>query len=287
MSTSAPPRVAFQGERGAFSEEAIHQCFGDGGAVPVPCREFAALGHAVIDGEAEYGMLPVENSIAGGVAPAYDILGSKRLVVVGEVVQPIRLCLLVVPGAARDGITRVLSHPVALAQCQKFLAGLAGADAIAVHDTAGAARLVAERRDPATAAVAPRAAAGIYGLDIMAENIQDRADNQTRFFVVARPGTPSPFAAAADAPRRTALLLDTAHRPGALVDALQPLADAGLNMLRIESRPAREPWHYTFFLELDTDAAAPRAVEAIAAMRARAHDVHVLGSFTRVQRPDS
>jgi prephenate dehydratase len=276
------PRVAFQGERGAFSEEMIRRCFGDGGAVPVPCRDFAALAAAVTDGGAEYGMLPVENSIAGGVAPAYDVLASKQLRVVAEAVQPIRLFVLGVPGASRDGVRRVLSHPVALAQCQTFLATLPEAEAIAVHDTAGAARLVAERQDPATVAVAPRMTAEIYHLEVLAEDVQDRQDNQTRFFVVARNGTPAPFPAPADAPQRSALLLATAHRPGALVDALTPLAEAGLNLLRIESRPAAEPWHYTFFLELDGDAAAPRASDAIAAARARARELHVLGTFSRV-----
>jgi prephenate dehydratase len=283
--SGAAPRVAFQGEHGAFSEEAVQTCFGADGAMPVPCYDFAELGSAVLDGRAEYGMLPVENSIAGGVAPAYDMLAATELIVVGEVVQPIRLCLLGVPGAATAGVRRVLSHPVALAQCQTFLRTLGEAETLAVHDTAGAARIVAERAAPETVAVACRAAARRYGLEIMAEDIQDRADNQTRFFVVARPGAPAPAMARWSGGHRTALLLATAHRPGALVAVLTPLARAGVNLTRIESRPAAEPWQYHFFLELDADAGDRDVAAAIEEAAAEARELRMLGSFRRLDQP--
>jgi prephenate dehydratase len=190
------------------------------------------------------------------------------------------------PGAAVAEVQRVMSHPVALAQCQQYLRTLDGAQIIAVHDTAGAARMVADGDDAHTAAVAPRAAAARYGLAVLAEDIQDRADNQTRFYVVARPGTPALPRAATDT-LRTALILETAHRAGALVDALTPFAAHGINLTRIESRPADEPWHYRFFLELDVDAAATNAVAALADVRARSHRVHVLGSFPRLAARDA
>jgi prephenate dehydratase len=273
-------RVAFQGERGAFSEEAIRACFG-GGAMPVPCRDFPALAEAVTSGAAQYGLLPVENSIAGGVAAAHDVLATMPLEIVGEVVQPIRLCLLGVRGATREGVRRVLSHPVALAQCQAFLGSLPAAEAIAVHDTAGAARMVAQRGERESAAVAGRIAAEIYGLDVLAEDVQDRADNQTRFFMLARPGTAPPATTRPAGIRRTALLLSTAHRPGALVDALLPFSEAGINLSRIESRPAAEPWHYNFFLEIDADATDPDTARAIERAAARARELRTLGSFVR------
>jgi prephenate dehydratase len=245
----------------------------------LPCRAFADIAAAVGDGRAELGMLPVENSIAGGVAAAYDVLATAELRVVGEMLQPIRLCLLGVPGASLARLRRVMSHPVALGQCQQYLSGLPAVDAIAVHDTAGAARMAAERRDPETAAVAAGVAAARYGLIVLAENIQDRPDNQTRFYVIARADTH--HAAAGEGPARTVLRVVTAHRPGALVDVLLPFAEAGINLTRLESRPATEPWHYCFFLELDADATEPAAAAAIARATARARELHTLGSFRR------
>ena len=274
-------RIAFQGEHGAFSEEAALAVFGSD-ITPLPSPDFAGVARAVIDGVASFGMLPVENSIAGGVAPAYDVLASAAVTVVGEIISPIRLCLMAPRGAVIDGVRRVLSHPVALAQCQLFLQRMHSADAIAVHDTAGAARIVAQHGDPGEAAVAPRGAAERYGLELLAEDIQDRNDNQTRFFVVAPRGAAAlPSRSNADV-HRTALLLETAHRSGALVDALIPFAEHAINLSRIESRPADQPWHYRFFLELDADAASPAAVAAIADVTRRAHRVHVLGTFRRL-----
>lgn len=275
-------RIAFQGEPGAFSEEAIRASFGERSLDTLPQHDFAGIARAVLAGDATLGLLPVENSIAGGVAAAYDVLAGADVVVVAEVIHPIRICLLGVPGATIDGLRRVLSHPIALAQCQRFLAGLRSVDVIAVHDTAGAARLVAERRDPTSAAAAGRGAAERYGLVILAEDIQDRTDNQTRFFVIARADAPLPRLPAGVGPRRTALLLETEHRPGALVAALVPLAEAGINLSRIESRPADRPWHYRFFLECDADADSPASAEAIADVAAQARSLRVLGSFTRL-----
>ncbi|HSJ26176.1 MAG TPA: prephenate dehydratase [Longimicrobiales bacterium] len=274
------PRVAFQGEAGAFSEAAARRVFG-GDVITVPCPTFAGIAEQVLAGDAGYGMLPVENSIAGGVGGGYDVLSTGRLAVVGEVVEPIGLCVLGVPGAGLAEVRRVLSHPVALAQCQRFLDGLVEADALAVHDTAGAARLVAERGDRATVAVAGRFAAELYGLAVLAEDVQDRPDNQTRFFVVAAPGTPPPPASAFGSPR-TALLFSTAHRPGALSDVLAPLAAAGINLSRIESRPADAPWHYNFFLELDADLADPVVATAVEQASRAARSLTVLGSFRRM-----
>jgi prephenate dehydratase len=274
-------RIAFQGEHGAFSEEAALVAFG-GDITALPQPDFAAVARAVVSGAAAFGMLPVENSIAGGVAPAYDVLASASVSVVGEIISPIRLCLMAPPGASIEHVRRVLSHPVALAQCQIYLQQMRGADAIAVHDTAGAARIVAQHGDPAEAAVAPRGAAQRYALELLAEDIQDRDDNQTRFFVIAPRGTAAlPSRSNADV-HRTALLLETAHRAGALVDALTPFAQHGINLSRIESRPADQPWHYRFFLELDADAASAETVAAIADVTQRAHLVHVLGTFRRL-----
>lgn len=151
-------RAAFQGELGAFSEEAMCRFFGELGeeVTPVPCREFVDVGRAVMEGEAEYGVLPIENTLAGSVIPTYNVLASHDLATVGEVVIPVHHCVLGIPGARVEELARVLSHPVALAQCTRFLQSLAGAEAVAVYDTAGAAREVADRGSRALGAIAGR-----------------------------------------------------------------------------------------------------------------------------------
>lgn len=278
-------RVAFQGEHGAFSEEAVHQFFS--GAEAVPRRSFGEVAHSVAAGEVDFGMLPIENSLAGSVVGSYDVLAAGALRVIGEVVTPIHHCVLGVPGATLDGLTHVLSHPVALAQCQIFLQARRRLEAVAFYDTAGAAQEVARAGRATHAAIAGRPAAERYGLAILAADVEDRHDNQTRFLAVAPaayepPGPPAPGAA-----MKTSVLLETGNEPGALVRVLLPFAERGINLSKLESRPAEEPWTYRFFMELETDATAPTAVEALAEVRARAARVRVLGSYTRASAPDA
>ncbi|MBW3554592.1 MAG: ACT domain-containing protein [Gemmatimonadetes bacterium] len=269
-------RVAFQGELGAFSEEAVRALYGEA-VEPVPFREFRDAAEAVAAGRVDAAVLPVENSIAGSVGPAYDVLLSLPLRVIGEVVRPIRHCLLGVPGAAREGVRRAVSHPVALAQCTEFLYARPDIEAVAVYDTAGAAREVAAAGDPAVAAIASRLAGERYGLDVLAADIQDRDDNQTRFYaVVAEAAGAEPEPVGAE--RKTALVLETRNRPGALVTVLQCFAEHGINLTKLESRPGPEPWSYRFILELvSADAAAEAA--AVQEAGGAAVSLRVLGRF--------
>jgi prephenate dehydratase len=177
------PLVAYQGEQGAFGEEAILAYFGEA-AIPVPVPAFAGVAELLLSGAVHFGVLPVENSLVGPVAAARRVLANEELSVVGAIVRPIRLCLLGLPGATLDGVRRVFSHPVALGQCRQFQALLPGAEAVAWYDTAGAARHVASSGDAQLAAVASRRAASSYGLEILAEGIEDRPDNRTWFVVV-------------------------------------------------------------------------------------------------------
>lgn len=252
--------LAYQGEPGAFSEEAALTWTGNSGRA-VAKGSFREVAEAVVSGEVELGVLPVENTLAGVVAPAYDVLGALPLRVVGEVVRPIRMCLLAFPGSRLEEIRRVESHPVALAQCGRFLAGHPGIEAVAVHDTAGAARRVAEARDPSTAAIASAWAGQRYGLDVLAAGIQDRPDNRTRFFIVAPEGRDSreggegsggPDGGNPEGPWKTALLVETPNRPGALVAVLAPFADRQINLTHLECRPGEDPWSYRFFLDVTT-----------------------------------
>jgi len=277
-------RVAFQGELGAFSEEAVRTWFGPE-VEPLPCREFRQVGEAVRSGRAEAGLLPVENTLAGTVQPSYDVLAEPEFVVVGEVILPIRHFLLGIPGSTLASIRRVISHPVALAQCGDFLQRHPEFEAVAVYDTAGAAREVAESGDPSVAAVAAERAAGRYGLEVLAADLQDRSDNQTRFLVIRRESSPPlpPEHGSEGTPGsegwKTALLVETENRPGALVELLLPMSGAGINLTKLESRPGATPWSYRFFLEF---AGAPGGAEALAALeevRSRSRSLRVLGTF--------
>jgi prephenate dehydratase len=274
-------KVAFQGELGAFSEEAVHQLFP--GSEPVPRRTFAEVGEAVAGGEVDLGLLPIENSLAGSVVGSYDVLATGALSVVGEVVTPIHHCVMGIPGASLDGLTQILSHPVALAQCQLFLQSRRGVEAIAFYDTAGAAQEVARTGDSTQAAIAASRAAARYGLEILASEVEDRHDNQTRFLAVAPVGSRPP--ADTGAARKTAVLLETQNAPGALVRVLLPFANRGINLSKLESRPADVPFTYRFFMELETDADAPAAREALAEAAEGASRVRVLGSFPRWTPP--
>ncbi|HET9983795.1 MAG TPA: prephenate dehydratase domain-containing protein [Longimicrobiales bacterium] len=272
------PRVAFQGEAGAFSEEAVAACFGEA-AEAVPCREFRDVGAAVVSGAVDFGLLPIENTLAGGVTGAYDVLVHGGLEVVREVTRPIRHCLLGAPGSSIEGVRRVISHPVALAQVARFVAERPWLQAVAVYDTAGAARDVAAAADPTLAAVASRQAGRRYGLEVLAADIQDRADNQTRFLGVARAGAPRPADDVVADRWKTMLVAETPNRPGALLELLLPFAERGVNLTKIESRPGEAPWTYRFFLELDGRAGTPAVDEALEAVRGGARTLRVLGSF--------
>lgn len=274
-------RVAFQGELGAYSEEAVRRFFG-AAADPVARRDFRAVGESVLGGEVDFGLLPIENSLAGSVVASYDVLGAMELVAVGEVISPIHHQVLGLPGARLDGIRRILSHPVALAQCNAFFAAHPGVEAVSHYDTAGAAKTVAEGGDPSVGAIAGAAAAERYGLDILARDVEDRADNQTRFLVVTRAGEERPVArAGSTSGLKTTLLAETANAPGALVRLLLPFAERGVNLSKLESRPAEQPWTYRFFLELDGGADEPAPREAIAEARRHTTSLRVVGSYPR------
>lgn len=269
------PRVAFQGEQGAYSDEAIALHWG-GVASAVPARECADVVAAVERGEVDFGLLPIENTLAGSVVASYDALaGAPDATVVAEVVLPIHHCVLALPGASVGALTAVESHPIALAQCRRFLADHRHVEARPAYDTAGAARAVAERGDPRVAAIAGRAAARRFGLRILLADVEDRPDNQTRFLVIARrPASLPPHAAA-----RTVILADIDNVPGALLRLLAPIAAAGLNLSKLESRPAGTPWSYRFFLEVEHESADPRLDDAVAALREESKHVRVLGTY--------
>src|SRR6266498_164537 len=273
-------RIAFQGEPGAYSEEALFLLEPD--AESQPHREFRDVAQAVLERRADLGLLPIENSLVGSIATNFDLIADSGLAIVSEVVSAVHHCLLGVPGAAGDSLRRVLSHPVALAQCERFLRGLAGVEVVAFYDTAGAAAEVARRGDRSLGAIAGALAARRYGLAILAERVEDEPHNQTRFLLVAREPTPPP----AGVPAKTTLRLKLPHRPGTLARALAPFAEAGLNLTKLESRPDRTtPWEYLFYLDVEARASDPTMRAALDALAAQGAVVTLLGDYPRFPPP--
>ncbi len=264
--------VAYQGEPGAFSEGAVLKVFPD--AAPMPCDTVRLVFSRVTSGEAAFGVVPLENSQAGSVNQTYDLLLHTSLVsIVGEVVVPVDHALLGVPGARLEDIRRVYSHPQALAQSEEFLASLR-VEIVPVHDTAGAARMVAEARRPEDAAIASVEAGAQRGLTVLAERIQTYPDNFTKFAVI---GTADPGLGPAD---KTSLVFAVADRPGSLVGALQAFADRGINLTKLESRPRRgAPFEYVFYVDLETAADRDEVDRALVEVRTHTSMLRVLGSY--------
>lgn len=242
--------IAFQGEPGAFSDDAARALRRDADTRGYDTFDDAAA--ALERGEVDLALLPVENSISGAVPRVYDLLwGNPHLRIVDEIVHPIVQNLIGTPDATLAGLREVRSHPVALEQCRAFLGARPGLRSIIVADTAGAVREIVARGDRRVGAIGSRLAAKRYGGRILAAAIQDVAGSFTRFFLLQRDGTPSP------APTRACIAMRLAHRPGTLRDALAAFADLGLNLRTLVSRPSlEEPFTYRFYceiVELDAD----------------------------------
>jgi prephenate dehydratase len=276
-------RVAYQGEPGAYGEEAILRHFGRlGRAVErLGCPTFAATFQAFRDGRCDMALVPVENSYAGSVHEVYDLLlDTPQAVVVGEAVLAVHHCLLAPPGLGLTDVRFARSHPQALSQCMPFLAEH-GIEAVASADTAGAARQVAESRPPSTAAIAGRTAAARYGLEILACDIEAAHDNRTRFLLLGREPAPP-----AEASGKTSVVIWAAHVPGSLARCLGAIADCGLNLTKIESRPSRAaPWQYVFYLDFEGHPESPAGRRAMAALGLEAQRVRLLGAYPAAPDP--
>lgn len=270
--TAGQQVVAFQGEHGAYSEQAVRQHFG-GAAATLPCRTFLAITDALQHGRAQYGMLPVENSLAGTVIAAYDLLIDYDLHVQAEVILRVEHCLMAPPGTSLAGVRRVRSHNQALMQCEATLRRM-GLEPVDYYDTAGAARDLAADPQPGTAAIASALAAETYGLEILARHLEDQDFNFTRFFVL---GLDPP---ARRDPSKTSIILTTRHVPGALYAALGELARRDINMTKIESRPRRNrPWHYLFYVDFEGHEEDEPVREALLGILKHASFLKVLGSY--------
>ncbi len=273
--TQQPVSVGFQGERGAFSDEAVRIYFGKQ-AEPHPFRTFADVFRAVAAGEVDYGLVPVENSQAGSINDVYDLLRQHDLFVTGEISQPVNHCLLCLPGQSISDIKRVISHPQALAQSDVYLREL-GTEIVATYDTAGSAKMIREENLTGVAAVASKGAAELYQLIILGEDIQTIKDNYTRFIALSREPAPR-----REGEAKTMLVMATAHQPGSLYTCLGVLAANKINLLKLESRPSRQRvWEYVFYLDFEGHRDDPAVRSALADLATHTTFCKVLGSFAR------
>ncbi len=272
--------VAFQGETGAFSEEASLTLFPE--ARPVPCPTFESVFEAVADGSADSGVIPIENSLHGSVHQNYDLLRDHELIITAEIQLRIKHNLLAVQGSRLNRIKAVYSHPQALGQCREFLRSkLAGAEVVSSYDTAGAAKMIAEKGDPRRAAIASSVAASEYDLITLAENIESNHQNYTRFLALARSNRYKPDVSEQRTQLKTSIVYAQQENvPGSLFKSLAVFALRDIDLFKIESRPlVGSPGKYLFYLDLAGSMSEESVQNALRHLEEVAASVKVLGTY--------
>jgi len=272
-------RVAFQGERGSFSEAAALGILGED-CQTVPCQTFDDLYKAVDEGLADYILSPLENSLVGSVHRCYDLLLHSNLNIIAEIILPISHFLVAAPEATLETIKTVESHPVALAQCERFFAVHPDLKGVAADDTAGSVRRVVESGDATRAAIGGKRTAEIYGGKILREHIEDHAENYTRFVLL------SPNPNEEEKGGKISLIVRLKHQPGALHNALRPFVRRGIDLVKIESRPILgAPWQFNFYFDLKMPSSESELRGALDEIREQAEEVRYLGRYSRIELP--
>ena len=270
-----PVSVAYPGRDGAHSAAACDRLFPDGADL-VPLPSFAAVAQAATAGDVHFGVLPIESSLSGSVAETHDILHDSSLSITSETILPIRHCLAGPELVPLEQIKIVRSHPAALDQCRRLLAGMPWATAIAAATTADAASEVSERKDPTEAAIASERAATMYGLTVIAGDVGDHSEAYTRFVSVA----PYTRLDRESETWRTAFSFVTDHQPGALHDAIEPFGRHSLDLVQLVSRPIpATPWRYRFDAVLAGHPLDDRVRQALAEAGARTRHLLVSGIY--------
>lgn len=265
--------VAFQGEPGAYSEQAIFGFFGR--VETFPCESFEDIFSEVGAGRSEFGLIPIENSLAGSIHQNYDLLLRHNLYIVGEYFLRVRHCLIALPGVQKSEIRKVISHTQALGQCAGYLRDL-GVKIEAEYDTAGSVKLLKESGERMTAAIASRQAAEMYEMQILEEGIEDNSENYTRFLAIA----PQPVVPQGQA--KTSIVFTLKNQPGALFKALSVFALRDIDLTKIESRPlAGTPWNYLFYIDFIGKATDESVRRALGHLSEYALMLRVLGSYSR------
>ena len=268
--------VAYQGETGAFSEEAAYKFFGPAIKV-VPSESFEDVFHAVERNEVQHGVVPIDNSLEGSIVQVYDLLLNSPLKVSGELQLRVSQYLIANQGTDLGRIKKVYSHPQALGQSQAFLKHL-GAELVPTYDTAGSVKMIKEKEIMDGAAVASFRAAQFYGMNILASEIEDNANNFTRFFVLSHED------AAPSGDDKTSIVFSVKHRPGALSESLREFAMRNINLSKIESRPTRKlAWEYNFYLDFEGHHEDKNCREALIALEEKSIFMRVLGSYPKAK----
>jgi prephenate dehydratase len=274
----AAPLVAFQGERGSFSEEAAYKLLGRRIRV-LPCETFAATFESVTRGRAHFCLVPIENTLAGSVYENFDLLLANHLHIVGEVNLRIVHHLIALPGTTRREVRQVYSHPVALAQCSRFFAKNRRVERVPFYDTAGAVKMLAERHPRGAAAIASRIAAEVYHARILATHLEDHHENYTRFLLLSKTPRVSPKAS------KVSIVFSTRNLPGALFKCLSVFALRDIDLTKMESRPLRgRPWEYFFYVDFIGNVNQKRCQNALAHLAEVTNFLRVLGCYERAKR---
>ncbi|HHJ05991.1 MAG TPA: prephenate dehydratase [Anaerolineae bacterium] len=272
------PTIAFQGIQGAYSEKAVYQFFG-ADSQTLPLKSLEEIFSAVENGQADLGMLPVENALTGSHPLAYELLMERDLRIQAEVIMRVRHTLMAAPGVKLADLKRVRSTPQSLRQCEKFI-NRRGLETISSFDTASSARDLAETPQPDLAVIASKLAAQIYGLNILQEEIEDAPFNYTRFFVLGNDDPPRAQRS------KTSLIFSARHLPGSLYRCLGEFAERNINLTKIESRPRRNrPWQYLFYLDFEGHWQDPVVEAALLALLRQAGFVKMLGSYPIATTP--
>jgi prephenate dehydratase len=276
------PRVAFQGERGAYGEMATLQYFPD--VKLLPLKSFQDVFDAAETGKVEYIVVPLENSIEGSINEIYDLLLQTKMNVVGEIYQRVRHCLIANRGTKM--IRYVHSHPQALAQCRAYLQNK-GLKPMPTYDTAGAAKMIKENKMVDSAAIASKRAAELYDMEILDEGIEDRKNNYTRFFVLSpkkkKSGKSDPHDIGGYN-HKTSIIFSVRHVPGALFGILGEFAIRKINLTKIESRPTKEtPWEYNFYVDFEGHLQNKAVHETLLSIKPKTSYIKILGSYKKAE----
>jgi chorismate mutase/prephenate dehydratase len=265
-------KVAFQGERGAFSEDAAAKLFGTD-IDCLPCSQLKQVFELVSRDKVEFGVVPVENSQAGSINETYDLLLAHPLNIFAEVILRVSHCLMALPGEKLEDIAMIYSHPQAIAQCAEFLSKM-NVEIMSSYDTAGSAKMIKDKGLRSCAAIASKRAAYIYGLEILAPEIETSVNNYTKFAAIAKQK-------AEPAQRnKTSLVFAAEHKPGSLYEILGIFATRNINLTKLESRPSRrEPWEYVFYADFEGHLDGKVYREAIKELERKAAFVKILGSY--------
>ena len=275
-------RVAYQGERGAYSEAATERFFGPS-VQAQPCATFDEVFRRVQAGECEHGTVPIENSLAGSIHRNYDLLLRHDLFIIGESIIRVSHNLIANPGVGLEDVERVYSHPQALDQCEQSLNSvLPRAQRIPTYDTAGSVKMIRESDDRRAAAIASRRAAELHAMAILRESLEDDPENYTRFLILSRE------AVKPSSPAKTSIVFAARNVPGALFQSLSVFALRDIDLTKIESRPLQgKPWEYFFYVDFAGSLEEERCANAINHLREIASFLRVLGSYPRDQAPST